>query len=874
MTEEVVSLSDDSEFEWRREALSNFGKRCAPLSTDNLIDLIERVTQEMDWPVRRAAVAEIQKRFNASKRDKLRVQSKPNGTLLGSYRVGISKKGLRPYDIQLYSIAPIDGTCSCPDFLVSSLGICKHLFAVLVSIYGRSSAVKRALLEQSKRSTRVRRDQLRWDACIPATGPSDPLARIKWHRERGKLQEIDQIDWRARKWFQSTSGGLVLKETFAEDPRRRAMLVDDLLGIIKRSTSDTALIALLRLEQERLSTFATFPAHGTLTAHLKTLKKPLFPYQHQAVEHFVKQTRLLLGDDMGLGKTAQATACAHVLWRSGQVKRGLLIVPASLKGQWLSEWQQFSNTPIVLVDGAASERKQFYESKQTGFLVANYEQILKDLTLIQDWAPEMVILDEGQRIKNWETKTSLYIKTLSPKFRLVLTGTPLENRLLELASILDWLDPGALAPKWRLTPWHSVYIDGEAEVGGARNLDTLRVRLKNCLMRRRRSEVLKQLPPRTDTIVPVELTPEQQAEHSVFSKPILRLMSIARKRPLTQAQFLALMGMFTKQRIICNGMAQYNFENIWPDLSKIEAPHTDTLGGLSSPKLELFSGLVLNLTAEQGRKIVVFSQWQRMLKLAHWSVEATLLKQGVHCRFFTGAESQKRRRQNVIDFNDDPAVRVLFLTDAGGVGLNLQRAANCCINLDLPWNPAVLEQRIGRIYRLGQKDPVDIYKLISNDGIEARIASIISSKQAFFNGLFDGQSNEISFDGNGSWMGQLQKLIEVPVVPQRTPARKAYDDQQVSKAAEEELSPETEYTSDLEGNEAANIDNSSLEDSLPKENGQMPITLGNINELSALVGALKVERKTKDTLTISASGDAAKKLAGLLEGFANLLRGQ
>src|SRR5207244_403238 len=146
---------------------------------------------------------------------------------------------------------------------------------------------------------------------------------------------------------------------------------------------------------------------------------------------------------------------------------------------------------------------------------------------------------------------------------------------------------------------------------------------------------------------------------------------------------------------------------------------------------------------------------------------------GLRAAFFTGAESRKRRAQNIVDFHDDPAVRVLFLTDAGGVGLNLQRAASCCINVELPWNPAVLEQRIGRIHRLGQRDPIDVYNLVGQNCIESRIAGLVEDKRALFTGLFDGASDEIRFERSTSFLSRLERLVEPVVVPQLAPAKGA-----------------------------------------------------------------------------------------------------
>src|SRR5262249_50026045 len=133
---------------------------------------------------------------------------------------------------------------------------------------------------------------------------------------------------------------------------------------------------------------------------------------------------------------------------------------------------------------------------------------------------------------------------------------------------------------------------------------------------------------------------------------------------------------------------------------------------------------------------------------------------GLRTGCFTGAEGQRRRTQNIVEFHDDPAFRILFASDAGGVGLNLQRAANCVINLELPWNPAVLEQRIGRIHRPGQKHPIDVYNLVCEKGIESRIATLVDSKQAFFKGLFDGETDTVQFGEAANFLARVRKLVD------------------------------------------------------------------------------------------------------------------
>jgi hypothetical protein len=164
-----------------------------------------------------------------------------------------------------------------------------------------------------------------------------------------------------------------------------------------------------------------------------------------------------------------------------------------------------------------------------------------------------------------------------------------------------------------------------------------------------------------------------------------------------------------------------------------------------------------------------------------WAVSDVLSKSGVRSVFFTGEEGQKRRTQNLVDFHDDPSVRVLFATDAGGVGLNLQRAASCCINLELPWNPAVLEQRIGRIYRMGQSRPVEVYHLVSETGIEARIAGLVGDKRALFSGLFDGASDEVAFERSGSFLSRIERVlapVSVPELPEKDTEEDAPEEDQ------------------------------------------------------------------------------------------------
>jgi hypothetical protein len=802
------------------------------------------VTRGADWPVQRDALEALLRRFAFGRADQLRIVARPpKGRRLGLYATRRPGSPARPYRTLLRRVEPFEGSCDCADFLRSSLGLCKHLLTVLDDV-----ASRRGGLDETGREPIPSSSLLRWDPVRPLTGSGDWLARVCWV---GGPPDRD-----LHRWFRPGDGDRWTLDVPAM-PETRLAVVDVLLGLLGPGHAEPALHALLQEDRRRLAReIEGARSVARLRAAWRSLKQPLYPYQREGAARFLARGRLLLADDMGLGKTAQAIAACHVLWRAGRVRRGLLVVPAALKPQWLREWQLFTDAPATVIDGGPAQRRGTFDACRRGFLLGNYEQLIRDLDVVRAWTPDIVVLDEAQRIKNWATKTALTVKRLDPPYRLVLTGTPMENRLEELASIVEWVDDLALEPKWRLAPWHTMSVDGKTEVSGARNLDTLRTRLAGCMVRRVRAEVLSQLPARTDTRVPIEMTAEQQEEHDALNMPIAQLLGRARRRPLTQAEFLRLMTLLTTQRIIANGLAQLRFEDIWPDLSRIERPTESTLRGLASPKLLELRELIDQLALAQARKVVVFSQWRRMLRLAHWATRDVLARERVRAAFFTGEEGQKRRTQNIVDFHDDPACRVLFATDAGGVGLNLQRAASACINVELPWNPAVLEQRIGRIYRLGQRRPIDVYNLVSEPGIESRIADLVGSKQALFTGLFDGTTDEVAFERSGSFLSRIERIVAPALGPAPPSGREVADVE--DDPAEREI--EALVTAGDESRDA------------PAPTAPEPAPTPSAADVQRLFSGLTVQRTGRGGLVIEAPPETASTLAALFGGMAQLLQ--
>jgi hypothetical protein len=880
--------SDPVSCEETRQILLSSAKRgFGAIPEDIIVERVLSATRRGDFPVREAALEALERRWGFAERDGLAVATRPvHGGVLGVYttaRGGGSKKPgkgkalargqkrarrePRPYMTQLESLRPLAGSCDCPDFVRSSLGVCKHLLVVAHDVCANRNRLAQALSAQPPRPTAPRLD---WEPELPLVGDMDRLRglRLMEPASKARLKGSSQARWEVlRGWFQD---GQLRESVLGKCTGRQSMLSE--LAALVAPAKGAALLesspAARRIVSEELDRARRRVEHESAMAetlrHLRSLRRKLYPYQREGVERIIQAGRLLLADDMGLGKTTQAIAACHALFGAQRIRRGLVIAPASLKPQWLREWEDTTDIPAAIVEGSPEERIRQYRGLKKGFLIINYEQLLRDAEAILLMAPELVILDEAQRIKNYASKTAIYVKALQPEFRLVLTGTPMENRLEELASILDWVDDVALSPKWRLVPWYTMWDGDGSNAGksGARHLDTLRARLDGCLVRRVRHDVLKQLPPRTDTRVPVEMTPQQVEEHDALAQPIASLIRRGKHRPLTQPEFLKLMSLLTQQRIICNGLGQRHFDDIWPAYQNV-SPDASLLQGLFAPKLEKLRELVEDLVGDQQRKVVIFSQWRKMLRLANWSIGDILSRLGQRAVFFTGGERPAQRTKSVAEFHDDPRVSIMFLSDAGGIGLNLQRAASACINLELPWNPAVLEQRIGRIYRLGQTQPIDVYNLVSEYGIEPRILSLVSTKQALFTSVFDGTSDEVSFDAAASFLTRVERLVdpgqlaEAPSVPEDDGASlvvEGSDDADVPAVEDE-----------VEGDLVERTETAPTPVAVPvAEPG------GELSPAS-LLARLRVERTESGGIRIEASPEVAQSLLGLFEEMAKLL---
>src|SRR6185437_9343895 len=279
------------------------------------------------------------------------------------------------------------------------------------------------------------------------------------------------------------------------------------------------------------------------------VRATLYPYQVEGVAFLASRGRALRADEMGLGKTAQAIAAMVRLMRKEGVRRTLIVCPASLKRQWQREIPRFTDlvpSGVAVVDGPREERRQRYQDPPA-ILVTSYELARADEAYLVALAPDLVVVDEAQRIKNWRTRTADAIKRIPSRFAFVLTGTPLENRLDDLYSLMQVVDRHRFGPLWRFNEEYTD-LDASGRVKGYKSLDKLRACVAPVMLRRRKDDVALELPARIVNRLSVPMTDEQRAFHDEAEGTVARLLAILKKRPLTPQEEQRLLRAFQRMR--------------------------------------------------------------------------------------------------------------------------------------------------------------------------------------------------------------------------------------------------------------------------------------------------------------------------------------
>ncbi|MHB8370292.1 MAG: DEAD/DEAH box helicase [Leptospirales bacterium] len=633
------------------------------------------------------------------------------------YRV-VNPLSKSAYRVEIRGASPGDNRCTCPDYATNELGTCKHIEFVLASLEGRPGA-ERAFARgyHPPFSELYLRNDHGLYVCF-RSGTDCPEAVQK---EARRLFEMDG-DGRLPsgrlgdlEWFLAYVKGV------GHDLRAH----DDALDFV--AVKRDALHRAERVDE----LFGGAEGKERLAALLSV---PLYPYQVEGALFAVRTGRVLIGDEMGLGKTVQAIAAAEILARHFGVSKVLVVCPTSLKYQWQSEIRRFAGRDSRVISGGRFHRKQ--EFLEEDFCkITNFEKLSPDLDLISAWGPDLVIVDEAQRVKNWNTIASRALKRIDSPYAVVLTGTPLENKLEELVSIVQFVDRYRLGPTWKLLHEHQVK-DESGRVVGYTGLEKIGQTLAPVMLRRRKAEVLTQLPERTDQNLLVPMTEPQLQIHRENADIVAEVAKRWRRTGyLSEVDQRRLTCALQNMRMVCNSTFLID-------------PETD-----HGVKADELAALLDTLFSSPETKAVVFSQWTR----SHDIIVRRLEARGIGYVRFHGGVPSARRPALVEQFREDPACRVFLSTDAGSTGLNLQHAS-ILVNMDLPWNPAILEQRIARIHRMGQKRPVQIVNFVAKGAIEEGMLQILSFKQSLSEGILDGGAGEVSL--GGSRLSRFMKEIE------------------------------------------------------------------------------------------------------------------
>jgi SNF2 family DNA or RNA helicase len=413
----------------------------------------------------------------------------------------------------------------------------------------------------------------------------------------------------------------------------------------------------------------------------------------------------VLGDEMGLGKTLQTIS--FILSNKGS--KSLIIAPTSLIYNWINEFEKFAPTvAIAAVNGQRQEREEIIENvEKYDVIITTYNLLKRDLESYNNIEFDYCILDEAQYIKNPNSQNAIAVKEIKARTRFALTGTPIENSLMELWSIFDFIMPGYLFDEKRFSVRYHKKLNEEPEV-----LEELNKLIKPFVLRRRKRDVIKELPDKIEKKLVVALNDEQKKVYGTYAKHVMELVENKVKQDEFKNSKIEILSYITKLRQLC----------LEPSI--VMNGYT---GG--SGKVDALVEL-LHQSIEEGHRILVFSQFTSVLKI----IGKRINEEGMSFSYLDGSVSSEKRMNLVEAFNEGANSVFLISLKAGGTGLNLT-SADIVIHFDPWWNPAVEEQATDRVHRIGQRNVVEVIKIIAKGTIEEKVLSLQEGKKKLISEL-------------------------------------------------------------------------------------------------------------------------------------------
>ncbi|MBG98480.1 hypothetical protein CL659_05135 [bacterium] len=435
---------------------------------------------------------------------------------------------------------------------------------------------------------------------------------------------------------------------------------------------------------------------------------PLLDYQEKGALFLSIRKRALLGDEMGLGKTVQAIAAIEKMKRKDPDLKVLIVVPASLRTQWRSEFNKFTGRNVEIVRGKPEKRQLLWKSS-ADIKIVNYELLRRDIEVKEYVKDGLIVLDECQRVKNWKTKTSKIISSYAFRYCFGLSGTPLENSIEELYTIMKVIQPSVFGPSPFGFRKRYLVLDRFGSVVKVKNIDEVRKKMNGVFLRRRKDEVLDSLPELTESVRYVKMSISQKKLYRKIFKKVYKSWESDRS---DEGQMNALEGIL-RMREACT----------CPELLGEQ--------GVGNKLKELIE-IIESANIGPGKKMIIFTQWVRMGKI----IGEFLREKNINSVFYHGALNQKNRDQVIDKFKNDSEINIFIATDAASSGLNLQ-FVDLVVNFELLYNPAKIAQRVARAHRIGSKNSVLAIHLVSENTVEEKILSILERKKNLFHKVLE-----------------------------------------------------------------------------------------------------------------------------------------
>ncbi len=608
--------------------------------------------------------------------------------------------------------------CSCFDFKTAQLGTCKHLEAVKSWIGGN----RRVRVHQEiPPYTSV---YLRYLPAEDAAGEKVDARKVCIRIGSDHQEEYEQL---ATQYFDRN--GVMLEDAYdhVEEFSMKAVAISDNFRFYQD--------AIDFIIDKRETQFRQHILHCYTDEMLdQLLTTPLYPYQKEGIRFAFSKGRSIIADEMGLGKTIQAIGTVELMRKEKLIQSALIVCPTSLKYQWKREIERFTGQQVHVIEGLHHKRISQYQL-DVPYKIISYNSACNDIKILGKLETDLLIMDEVQRLKNWNTQISMAMRRVVSQYAVILSGTPLENKLEELYSVMEFADHFCLGPFWKFKA-ECIVSDETGKVLGYQNLNKVGEMARERLIRRTKKQVALQMPKRQDKILFVPMTKEQRGEHEELKFVVSQIVKKWRRMHfLSEKDRNRLLLCLSQMRMLCD--STYILD---------QKTRNDT-------KVDEALSIITSLLETEGEKVVVFSQWERMTRLIAQELE----KREIGFEYLHGGVPSEARGRLITNFADNPDSRVFLSTDAGSTGLNLQSAATI-INLDLPWNPAVLEQRIARIYRLGQQRNVQVINLVSAQTIEEQMLDKLRFKSAMFEGVLDNGQDTI-FLSNESKLSQMMDTL-------------------------------------------------------------------------------------------------------------------